>query len=383
MGILLFCLIGCRSERTENAGLDSPCRIDLGSCIDNSLSIKLSEIADTIEYIELKTPPDMVVYGREIYLSDNYIFINSKGSILEFSMDGTFICSAGEKGQGPGEYPLALDVLIDEAGKRVGIASYDHKIRYYSMENGAFLHAVPIVDFNNLCIHDSFVYVSKQTNGFEKYRLAILNLALDTLGGIPNTDFFTRGSTIMYTTSGGKPFYTYQGDVYYKGYLKNDTVWKLRQQEYRTHAVINMGKYKSPVEHNSDKIMQNFNNKAGDYYGINRVMEDDRYLYLSCISYWNPEMSNPSVLYNKLQNSGFIIKDEFGKNGFADDITGGPAFWPLIITDKYYVSMIKPYDDLLVKADDYTDATPAFKDFLKNINDDSNTIIILAKCKSK
>lgn len=381
--VLILCS-GCSNTKHTDlsddiAEEDVVYTINLEECLNNVKTMKLSEIADTIEFIELKTPPSIILFVADMKMSSDYIFINSKGILYQFSKDGKFIRQVGSRGQGPGEYLAVGNFFIDEKKKEIGIISMP-KLHLYSFD-GRFLNAYSIANYDDLFIGDSLIYGSSVPFGRETYRLTMLNNSLDTIGGIPNYNLYPVEYYIADTKVFRSPFYKYDKVLYFKGYYDNDTIWKLDNLKYKVHVSIDMGKFKSPIYEDLDLLMDKFVKKEGDFYAINRVAEDEQSIYLSCVPYWNTEMKSPTVVYDKKQQVGFVTQNEQKAYGIADDILFGPSFWPLLVTDDYYISIMEP-SALLEKSAKIPNSSAAYKDFLKTIDEDkSNPILILAKRK--
>ncbi len=143
-----------------------------------------------------------------------------------------------------------------------------------------------------------------------------------------------------------------------------------------------MGKYKRPVPKSHKDVQAWFADhlKSGDFYQISQAQEDDGYIYLTCEPYFNPEMGAPRVMFDKASGTGFAAVTASGEAGIEDDILHGPVFWPEIITDDRYISVVEAYK-LLEATEDATDLAPEFKTFLDGIDENTNTIVVMAKRK--
>lgn len=124
--VALACLAAaCGGETKAKNGEDGPIvyNIMLEESLKEKRQFKLSDIAESLEYIELKTPPDMSVMAWQIAVSKDYIFINSRGEIYQFTISGDFLRPVGRRGKGPGEYLSAQDIVIDEKNERISVVS--------------------------------------------------------------------------------------------------------------------------------------------------------------------------------------------------------------------------------------------------------------------
>ena len=385
--ICFLLLINCgysntaKNDSIENKSEDKVYLIDVNDCLRNVITKKVSEITDDLRYIELKTPVSLPIgVVTNIKISDEYIFIiANKGIAFQFSLQGDFIRQIGNKGQGPGEYTIVMDIFINENKKVIELLSAD-KLLSYSYD-GKYIEQKTVGHFSDMMPKDSLLYASNTPFGKEEYLMVVLNSSSDTIGGIPNYNFFdTKGMTIIITLRFRKSFYKYGDDIYFKGYNDYDTIWRVAGTSYTTHAIINMGKYKHPVDRTAEdlqNIVPKFSRKEGDYYLVLYAMEDDTFIYVSLEPYWNPEMGSPCLLFDKHNNTGFVAKASTADYGFVDDIHGGPAFWPQIIYDNKYVSVTNA-DMFIEKCQSLSAHSPQLSNFLKSINEESNPIITIA-----
>jgi hypothetical protein len=381
---LLLILGSCGNHKTTNNEEESSVyNIALERALNEKRLFKLSDISDSLEYIELKTPPGMPIMAIHIAVSKEYIFVGSKGAVYQFTMSGDFIRPVGRIGRGPGEYQSAIDVVVDEKNRRVSIMSYP-AMCHYSFDGG-FLGSVEMPTFDDyLPVNDSLIYASSIPFGYNRYKLLMMDAGRDTLGGIPNSNLFdTKGFAFMLGRRFREPFYKHKNQIYFKGYQDNDTIWRMDGRDYATHAVIDMGRYKYPEPTDIggvENLYRDFDANTGDFYQVNRAQEDDVYIYLTCEPYYNPAMGSPRVMFDKATGAGFSAVTASGEAGIEDDILRGPAFWPEIITDDRYISVVEAYK-LLEATEDATDLDPEFKTFIDGINENTNTIVVMAKRK--
>jgi hypothetical protein len=358
--------------------------IALEDALENERRFRLSDMAESLEYVELKTPPGMPIMVTHMVVSDEYIFVESKDEVYQFTMSGDFVRKVGRNGRGPGEYLTAIDISVDEAKRQVNIVG-GLELYTYSFD-GDFLGSVEISLFDDyMAVSDSLIYASSVPFGYQTYKLLALDNRRDTLGGITNRNVFdTKGYTFYLTSPFREPFYTYKNQIYFKGYADNDTIWHMKGMNYAPHAVINMGRFKSPEPTTAAEFEkwwnENVRPKKGDYFQVVKTQEDDGYIYLTCEPYWNPAMGSPRVMFDKAAGAGFSAVTAAGDAGMEDDILHGPTFWPEIITDDKYISVVEAYK-LLEATEGATDLAPEFKTFLDGIDESTNTIVVMAKRK--
>lgn len=139
LALLFTCCTGAnKSETKEQSELPviKPFVINLEEGIDNFQKIKLSTIADSIQYVQLETSPKCLLNElREIKLTKESIFVSDFEGIYKFSRDGKFLTQIGSKGNGPGEYKNIRTFTIDTKNqliyavfhwkKMIGIYNFD------------------------------------------------------------------------------------------------------------------------------------------------------------------------------------------------------------------------------------------------------------------
>jgi hypothetical protein len=137
-GLLACCLFlfaQCRNCKTDANRADS-LRSDSVSVARNqpeTYGIRLSDLADSIEYVALETGENSLVKLIDnLTVTDKHILIKDGCGLLLFSRKGKFICRVGNMGQGPGEYICAGDYDIDEDRQKIYLwGIYEHKILVY------------------------------------------------------------------------------------------------------------------------------------------------------------------------------------------------------------------------------------------------------------
>lgn len=151
-----------------------------------------------------------------------------------------------------------------------------------------------------------------------------------------------------------------------------------------------MGKYKLPVEYEAWNNFEASQRNGSRYWGIPSVTEDDRYLFLLTQRYAAvngvPHVHNEDnfryIVYDKVERTGFVVKDKVGTR-FTDDILGGPPIWPCCnVTDDYYYINVISWNRLSreLKNGNYK-LSPEFEKQIASIGDDTNPFVI--RCRRK
>ena len=384
--ITISLLILSCNKREDNAlnkqAIKEKCIVvDIEKCLKTKKQFLLSFIADTIEYLELVTPKDLIIKRiRKFVTYRNNFFLKSNLCIYQFDKNGMFIRQIGKKGKGPGEYTMAMDFFVDSLKNRIGISHYP-KLSFYNLMNGEH---VKTIEFENpdIAIQDSIILGSTETLGIYKHQLIGINYQQDTLFTLPNYTFYQQGDVRQWGVSSpiSEEYYGYNGNTYYKGYQENDTVWKVNKSRLDPHIYFNMGKFKLPLKYYCNVSLKRFKANAHKYKCVPRVDEDKDYIYFNINFRNGGGIIDYCALYDKSKEVAFIVYGE--KNaGMKDDLLGGPDFWPLHIDQDHYISYIEAY--LLI---DYLDKTPQLihedlKKQIQSLSESSNQLLILCKKK--
>jgi hypothetical protein len=133
-------------------------------------SKKASEIFETLEIIKLEFCDKSTLSEiRNVEFFENSIFVsdNRKLVLFEFDLNGNFVKSLNNFGNGPGEYSEICDFAIDEKNRIIEILDCkENKIILYEIGNFAFVKTIDLELKKTFSfVKDSGNYLI-QTNGF-------------------------------------------------------------------------------------------------------------------------------------------------------------------------------------------------------------------------
>ena len=116
--------------------------------LKKSIDIPLSSLAEELHIVKLDERDEALVRNNKVTISDNYILVHSYRKSMPyklFSKDGSYICSIGGFGQGPGEYTTNIyDQQIDEYAERIYLMPWNAKeILTYNMQ-GEYEGSIPL-----------------------------------------------------------------------------------------------------------------------------------------------------------------------------------------------------------------------------------------------
>jgi hypothetical protein len=388
LSFIAICILftGCKKQTNRNDEQSEFYTIDYEQSFDTEKQMAISEIADNVEYIELKTPEDVIITKiRDVEQIDDCLIIHARLDVYLFHKNGKFIRQVGSRGQGPGEYIVPVNVEIDRKRKEI-VISDTQKVLFYDLD-GNFLRSKKWKDIAFIGVSDSILWMGSITTNRQKYKAVAVSLQApgDTLACIPNSLYgpvrnsgYATAVMVNFTL-----FYHKDDLLYFKGDASNDTIWKLSGVHVKPYAFIDMGKYKLPLEFEPwyssyDAFLKN----CEKYWGIFSLVEDDRYFFLLSESR-KPDKENSVlkyIVYDKKQKKGFSVEDSKGM-GFSDDILGGPPVWARWISDEYYIDVITT-EELLehTKSGNFTPPSP-LKEQLSRMNEYDNDLIILCRRK--
>lgn len=186
--LLIYFLTSCHfNETTEPQREGTPIKITLNTSDVIAGHIKLSEIAEKVEYIPLQTN-DSSLLGRiaNFEVTDNRYFVHFRASVYEFDKEGKFIRSLFRPGRGPGE-TFARWFTVDGKEELVYVFSnYEHITKVYKYD-GTLVNTInkPIVDLKHwssdiVYFNNSLIVESYQDNN-SKYLLSSFDLNTDSI----------------------------------------------------------------------------------------------------------------------------------------------------------------------------------------------------------
>ena len=99
--ILILCFVNCSDPQEKH---DQAIELDIAGALKNKKEIKLSQIAESIQYIPLETNPRCILGKiRKVHLAGALIFVSDLKDLSIFNTKGQFINRISKNGRGPGE----------------------------------------------------------------------------------------------------------------------------------------------------------------------------------------------------------------------------------------------------------------------------------------
>jgi hypothetical protein len=349
--------------------------------------LPMSLYFEPIEYIPLETTSECLIGNNpRVYVVDNKIVtIDERNCFIFDRLTGKFLEKIGINGRGPDDYlSIPRGLIVNEHDMTVYLGQGGGLIEYFLKDT-----SIPSrrFQFPSLLINH-LVYVERDlwAIGLINYRGDNVNQLMfhDRMGvvdSILNHDKFEMRTHAINIDPGEILFYRYDDDVYYKNRY-NDTVFRIADKKLQPTWIFRMGrsmKFLGELRGDVNALV----NDTKHYYLINSILETDKYLFYTA----KYENTNHAYVFYKQEHQLTEVEHE----GFLSDIDSGLPFWPKYynnsedeLVDVWYAYKMK---DLLTE--EYFAANPAkdpaaherLRALLKNLKEDDNPVIVIAKLK--
>ena len=359
--------------------------IPIQSVFETERSMKLSELVDTIEYLELKTPEGLIISTiRGVKQVEDFLLIQARMVLYKFTQDGDYVCTVGGKGQGPGEYTGVYDFDVNYRSRRI-VISDSGRTHYYDFD-GNYLESEKSETISDFAVIDTLKWVCCPSPQIYPFRFVVLNANGDTLRTIANPNYGkpskNEGGVYGYASTRQNRFYRHQGQLYTKGQLDEDTVYRVEGTHRVPHIAFEFRSLHLPDQYASWYDYEAFQKNAMNYWQVPAVFEDDRYIYATVQrARWDDDGDDfRYVLYDKVMREGFVQK-KHAQQKIKDDILGCIDFWPRFESEDYFYDKIEWYDlQNMLKEGHYT-IKPELQKQFDTFDYGTNELII--RCKKK
>lgn len=108
--------------------------------LSDTITIKLSQIADNINIVKLETNEDCLLSETSRYaVGEKFITFQQQTGVYQFSIDGTYIRRIVSVGNGPGEIPTPSFIGFMDENKDTYIVLSRNYFYFYRLSSGEFL----------------------------------------------------------------------------------------------------------------------------------------------------------------------------------------------------------------------------------------------------
>jgi hypothetical protein len=361
------------------------------SIIENE--IRLTEIADDIQYIRLDNSFSLGIIYDNIILVNNSVYLSAKDfGILVYNREGKLIKKIGCIGRGPGEYIYCFLFTIDEKTETVYIWDAGDIIKAYS-PNGYFVRTFSLKEYGSFVdafeAYYSKLFISYSPNSEDsKYKW----IFLDTIGNLIEKKEWT--TPVIKSRSGGVGgVFKFENRLSYWNQF-TDTVYAIMPDLSEKPSFII-----SPGEHRLPKINNYSMEQYSQYMKLERIIETKQFLL---IKYFFSKERNAFVLINKanmksyltyLEPQGEIYIDYTG--GILNDLDGGTSFIPkayyLENGREYLIGLANPYNIIsLIESSEFKSFSPKYpekkKEFEKlanSLKETDNPVLMIVRLKKE
>jgi hypothetical protein len=362
------------------------------------LTVKLSELADNVEYVPLETNENSLIkYVNQLTVMKQHILVKDGCGYLLFSRQGKFICRVGSRGNGPGEFICGGRYDIDEENGRIYIwGIYEKRLYVYDL-SGKFLKNIYIKNISGM---DTFFFLDRQQIIAVKNRLMF---SVDTLCLVDMATGDNRKYSGNIHSVDRRNQYAYIRRV--ASDSKSDSIFCATKDSIFLQYVIFQEKPEG-----KDFFMVQLPFKAANHSYIlgNRQQEPDKYdaewyhtTKSGRIVHYTQTKAYPKqpAIYDVQKRKFCILEREGDIHGIPNDIDGGLPFilrsdyilgvFPEISSENQMATFYSPEEMIeywqkkkhLNSEVKDKPAQQRFENMVSRLNDDDNIVVMIIKLK--
>ena len=365
-----------------------PIHIPFEKGMEIEREVKLSDIAESVEYLRLETTDKGLVkyfLMSMMHRTSKYYIFAEHQNVKQFTRDGKFVRNIGRRGQGPGEYNYILQIDVDEKAGKVYVLSTGKRFNVYDLETGEFLQSGKLTHGQPrsfLMQNDSTMIAYKvNDNGQVKTLAYSATLSGNVLHEYPRHELFEveRGA---YTMSSAHDFRLsrFHGMINLKEY-ENDTVFTITPEGLKKRYIIDTGKYGIKLEHTFPALNGNeeaFNRLAAENMRY-AVLETEYYLFLPYTHWAGPKKNRPKMaMYDKRTGECYRVKNDL----IEDDLTKGLyVYFPHCAFDEHTLVLAFDAAHIHSVAERNPDLDLLNHPQLKGLDEEDNPVLMIVHLK--
>jgi hypothetical protein len=348
-------LLSCSPQKENEYAV-----IDLGRSLNTDISndLSLNDISEKIEIIPVVTTDSTLLqYIFFADVIDDKIIAYDKETLFSINKaDGNINKIINNKGAGPGEYKAIMDVIVDhniiniyDPGKR-GFLKYDFSGKFIDFfRNDSIGTFKPLTSDGNYAV--CYSPFSKPDRFFSIYDKDWNYVR----GGVKNN----RGYDFAILYFNG--ISTYNGNLFF---MDADTLYQITTEKDIPYLVLNMGKYKMPIE--TAATLNMLDKEGPKYIQQMRFAIVSKYCFISYnydykLYYDIWDYQNSKLLYRN------IVKSERESLGIPVKINNKTIHvWIDYAKNNYIYCIVNPEDALKL---------------IPSLPEDTNPIILEVKLK--
>lgn len=364
--------------------------------------IMLSRFVEKISYIPIETKPELVLGQTARYeVTNDFIIVRNVGlgqedQILLFDRkSGIFIREIGKKGRGPEEYLRCGFLPYNEEKKEIYAFGPSEAVMVYDTQ-GKYTGKIKIPTWTDPQVPDKlwstisaspdhlldkniFVGYVGNFTGWEKRKIVLFTKD-EIVKVFPNYLTWTRTDWKSFASIGDARFYHWNNKL---NFIEPfcDTLYEVTKTRMIPRYYFDYGKYHAEYSKQSDIWAQLLKRQTPNYFFTQDIDENNDFIFLRLL--FNKE-SYTMILDKKNNDVTFCKKGNSGISGLIDDLDGLMDIVPKDFTKKDEmvfiiepVKLLKWFNENPDKALIAGNKLP----WLKNIDEFSNPIIALGKCR--
>ncbi|MCG8476829.1 MAG: 6-bladed beta-propeller [Cytophagales bacterium] len=376
--LLFFVLSGCMFSKKNEKYADFIQEIDLVGALKKQSPLKLSAIAQSVDYIPLETQNShMINASLDVYENDDYLVISAFRQLYLFDrLSGKFVREIGHYGKDPGGYQrIAWQMPFQETGTLFTETWEPSTLAEYSLE-GEILRkiTIPVVGYTHFfSFKDKLIVYVQNIRGNEAHKLVVFNE--DSIVKVyPNLSHFPQKKKIdCFQIIGGQgQFYQFKGKLnFFEKYT--DTIFHVGDKNLEPRFAFKMGKYDPPYEKQQD---------------CNHIRSSDQFMLIKDI-YETDQFVCFTVGFRKKKFAGLYMKESrqaflSDSKTYENDIDNFAPFTPIKVSKgKYMIGYIHAMElvDWFENHPEQIERLPKHLQEFRKIKEDDNPVIMIAKLK--
>lgn len=399
--------VGCDHNKSGH-----DCKVaDLVGEKDKIEIVKLSEVAESIDYVPLETNLNSLVSRFFcVYMENERIYLSSIREVMIFDTQGKFIQNFNRSGNGPQEYSRLSNFCVEPSTGNI-IVNFSKKMLEYD-KDGKYLRTIqepadPSYGGNHTSMfyklaENRYLMIPSRSRNIVPFLGVLLDSTSTVIKEYPNHDLnsipeFANGNT-QFPDNKLSPFFA--AEVYRTGdssriyFLNSDTV-RVIDKDFNLKVLyaFNYGDYKMPyfvtLDDMQDQSRINVRKKA---------KESSRYSFLTVNLnrhaketyndvFWDgrtspKESTDTYALYDKREGRlRYLKQPQKGIPGFENDLDGGFIFWPdYVSSNKKMIKIVSASRFKELAEMDFMNSDN-FRELAAKLKDDDNPVAIIVKLK--
>jgi len=392
---LIFILPDLNCQKLSSAKIIN---LDLDKAFNKQEEIPISRLVDKVTFTILENNPIAPVASfHQVEVTNEFVIVRQQGGnrnwqILLFDRkSGKFLREIGKQGRGPGEFMMYSLIPFNPIKEEIYAIDSQGNLLVYNTQ-GVYLGSVKMPNpaaqpaaFNSIVDGNIFVVYVGNASGNEKRKLILTN-SDGTIKIFPN--YLTWDAEQFWNSTqkrgflppppwGFSKFYTWDNKTNFIE-IYCDTLYQLTKNLLIPRYYFNWGKYNAPY---SKQIWATDSKNAKNYFFITDIFENAMNIFTRI--YFN-DKDYTSLVDKKKNNFIFCRIGDSGISGFHDDINNLMDIIPQGVTPNNELTwVIEPIKLLkwLKENPDKARLAESRLPWLKTIDEFSNPIVAVAKCK--